>query len=151
MNFRYSCVPRGSTRATYSAPMMATANASGLRLSVETMMSPPGLTSAASALTAAAGSGTCSSISMQVTRSKAAGRSCARSSAATARYCDGDLCLERVQFRHIEHRLRQIDAEHARAGARHRLGQDAAAAADVEHLAGRAAPPRARRTADAAD
>ena len=47
MNFKYSCVPRGKTRAMYSAPTMATAKASGLRLSVETMTSPPGFTSAA--------------------------------------------------------------------------------------------------------
>ncbi len=43
--------PRQYPRAMYSAPMMATANASGLRFSVETMTSPPGLTSAASAAT----------------------------------------------------------------------------------------------------
>ena len=47
MNFKYSCVPRGKTRAMYSAPMMATANACGLRFNVETKTSPPGLTSTA--------------------------------------------------------------------------------------------------------
>ncbi len=91
MNFKYSCVPRGKTRAMYSAPTIATANASGLRLSVETMTVPPGFANAASAATLAAGSGTCSSISMQVTRSKAAGRSCASSSAARARYSTATL------------------------------------------------------------
>ena len=38
MNLRYSCVPLGSTRAIYSAPRMATPNASGVRFKVDTMM-----------------------------------------------------------------------------------------------------------------
>ena len=46
----------------------------------------------------------------------------------------GHLALERVQLRYVEHCLRQVDAEHPRTGARHRLGQNAPAAADVEHL-----------------
>ena len=47
--------------------------------------SPPGFTRAASAASAAAGSGTCSSISMQVTSIERAGRSRASASAAIAR------------------------------------------------------------------
>ena len=42
-----------------------------------------------------------------------------------------------MQVRDAERLMRQIDALHARAEPRHRFGQDAAAAADVEHaLAG---------------
>jgi hypothetical protein len=52
-----------------------------LRLRVEKKTLPPGLTSVAQARMVLAGSGTCSSISMQVTTSKLAGQSRARSSA----------------------------------------------------------------------
>ena len=124
----------------YSAPRIATANACGWRFKVETMTSPPGFASAASASRAAAGSGTCSSISMQVTTSKAPGRSRARSSAATPAIVDRSPGLQRVQFGDLEHRRRQIDSEHPRAGARHGFGENAAAAADVENLLAAAAP-----------
>ena len=63
----------------------------------------------------------------------------------------GNFCLECMQLGHIEHRLRQIDAEDVRAGTRHRLGQDAAAAADVEHLAAAQRQTRVPRIADATD
>jgi hypothetical protein len=39
-----------------------------------------------------------------------------------------------VQFGDLERLLRQVDAADGGAGAGHRFGQDAAAAADVEHL-----------------
>ena len=41
--------------------------------------------------------------------------------------------FERMQLRHLQRLGRQVDAEHVGAAARHRLGEDAAAAADVEH------------------
>ncbi len=76
MNFKYSCVPRGKTRVMYSAPTMATANAMGLRFKRRDDDIAAGLHQCAKRReTLAAGSGTCSSISMQVTRSNAAGRS----------------------------------------------------------------------------
>src|ERR1019366_86096 len=43
--------------------------------------------------------------------------------------------LVRVQPRHLDHRWRQVDRRHLRAAARERFGQQAAAAADVEHAA----------------
>jgi hypothetical protein len=64
---------------------MATSQLSGERLIVEKNTHPPGFTSDAQAATTCAGSGTCSSISMQVTTSKLPGDSRARSSAATCR------------------------------------------------------------------
>ncbi len=86
MNFAYSCVPRGSRLSTYSAPTIASANDFRLRLIVEKNTAPPGFTSAAHAATTEAGEGTCSSISMQVTTSKAAGCSAASASADASRY-----------------------------------------------------------------
>ena len=45
MNRSYSCVPRGNRRSTYSAPTIASRNDLRLRLSVDTNTAPPGLTS----------------------------------------------------------------------------------------------------------
>ena len=151
MNFKYSCVPRGSTRAMYSAPMIATANASGLRFSVETMTSPPGLTSAANA--ADDGRRIRNVLEHFHAGHQIEGRRPFAAPAPRPRRLDirhRHLALERMQFRHIEHRLRQIDAEHRGAGARHRLAQDAAAAAHVEHARAAQSSPRARCSADAA-
>ncbi len=86
ISFAYSCVPRGSMPSTYSAPTMARRNAFALRLMVEKNTHPPGLTSRAHACTTDAGSGTCSSISMQVTVSNDAGDSSASASTLTSRY-----------------------------------------------------------------
>ncbi len=69
MNFAYSCVPRGSRRSTYSAPTIAKRKDLAFRLMVENTTQPPGFASFAQARTVLAGSGTCSSISMQVTTS----------------------------------------------------------------------------------
>ena len=80
MKSRYWWVPRGSRRATYSAPTIASANAAGVRLSVDTNSLPPGFSSAAQARMIAPGSGTCSSISMQVTASKLPAASAASAS-----------------------------------------------------------------------
>ena len=40
-----------------------------------------------------------------------------------------------MQLRHLERLVGQVDAQHLRAAPRHRIGQDAAAAAHVQHLA----------------
>ena len=85
MNLAYSCVPRGNRRSTYSAPTMANRNDFGLRLMVEKNTQPPGRASVLQACTVLAGSGTCSSISMQVTTSKAPGDSAASASALASR------------------------------------------------------------------
>ena len=135
MNFRYSCVPRGSTRAMYSAPMMATANASGLRLSVETITSPPGLTSAAKACNRGRrvgnvlehfhagheieGGGAFAAPAPPRRRLDSPPRTLLSSACSSATSSTG--------------RDRSMPSTR-RAGARHRLGQDAAAAADVENL-----------------
>src|SRR5690606_14772892 len=86
MNLAYSCVPRGSMRSTYSAPTMAKAKDLALRLMVEKHTWPPGLTRVAQARITEAGSGTCSSISMQVTTSKRPGCRVAISSAVHCWY-----------------------------------------------------------------
>jgi hypothetical protein len=41
--------------------------------------------------------------------------------------------LDRVELRHLERLVGEVDAEHVGAAARHRIGEDAAAAADVEN------------------
>ena len=83
----------------------------------------------------AAGSGTCSSISMQVTTSYWPVRAAASASAA-------DHFVVRIAMRDfqsmcsigdLQRLFGQVDALDARAQLRHRFGQDAAAAADVEH------------------
>jgi hypothetical protein len=81
MKSRYWWVPVGSRRAMYSAPTIASANAAGVRLSVDTNSRPPGFSSVAQAASTEPGSGTCSSISMQVMASKLAG--CSAASAST--------------------------------------------------------------------
>ena len=135
MNFKViHAVPRGKTRATYSAPTIATAKASGLRLSVETMISPPGLVNAASALTPAAGSGTCLEHLHAGHQVEGRGPFLRQFLRRDRSIIHGDLGLQSMQFRHLEHRRRQVDTEDLRAGARHRFGQNAAAAADIEHL-----------------
>ena len=69
MKRSYVCVPRVSRFSTYSAPTMASRYDLRLRLSVETNTWPPGFTRSRSARSTLSGSGTCSSISMQVTTS----------------------------------------------------------------------------------
>ena len=65
---------------------------------------------------------------------EAAGCSAASASTATSRYSTrGVAGLERVQLRHAQRLGGQVDAQHLGAAPRHRIGQDAAAAADVEH------------------
>ena len=81
----YSWVPAGMIRVTYSAPTIATMKARRLRLIVETNSRPPGRSSVASACIVAAGSGTCSSISMQVTTSNVAGSAAASDSTGSRR------------------------------------------------------------------
>ncbi|MCY1246863.1 hypothetical protein D9M72_601390 [compost metagenome] len=71
---------------TYSAPTIASMKDFRLRLMVEKNTQPPGFTSVAQAWITDAGSGTCSSISMQVTTSKLPGCSAASASALTSRY-----------------------------------------------------------------
>ena len=80
-----SCVPRGRSCSTYSAPTMANRYDFGLRLIVDTITVPPGFASAAQAATVEPGSGTCSTNSMHVTTSNAPGISPASASAATSR------------------------------------------------------------------
>ena len=144
MNFAYSCVPlRQQLAARTRRRRSRTANALGLRLIVEKNTQPPGLTSAAAGRARPTpGPGTCSSISMQVTTSKLPGL-------LGGERLDRDLAVldagvagfERVQLRDLERLGREVDAEHVGAAPRHRVGQDAAAAADVE----RRACPRAAR------
>ena len=43
-----------------------------------------------------------------------------------------DLALKQVELCHLQRLLREIDAGHARAALRHGLGEDAAAASDIE-------------------
>ena len=85
MKSRYWCVPLGNSRARYSAPTMATANAAGVRFSVERNRRPPGLSYFAQASITDAGSGTCSSISMQVIASNAVGIPSASASTEVSR------------------------------------------------------------------
>jgi len=85
MKSRYWWVPLGKTRATYSAPTMASANAAGVRLRVDRNSCPPGLSRRAQASMTEAGSGTCSSISMQVMASNEAGASAASASTGISR------------------------------------------------------------------
>jgi hypothetical protein len=93
------------------------------------------LTSCAQACTTEAGSGTCSSISMQVTTSNA------RSLGGQG--FDRDLAIgefldtgfERMQLRHLERLVGEVDAQHLRrTPARHGFGEDATAASHVENL-----------------
>lgn len=64
-----SCVPRGTRLMTYSAPMMASAYARGVRASVDTATAPPGRASCASARINAGASLTCSITSEATTAS----------------------------------------------------------------------------------
>ena len=59
--------------------------------------------------------------------------------------------LQRMQLRHLERLVGQVDAQHLGALARHRVGQDAAAAADVEHALARRAARCRRSSPGAAD
>ncbi len=151
MNFRYSCVPRGRTRAMYSAPRIATANACGLRFKVDTMTSPPGFTRAPSAARAAGGIGHVLEHFHAGHHIERGGRSRAQFLRGDGPILDRDLRLEGVQFGDLEHRPRKVDAQHLRAGAGHRLGQDPAAATDIEDLLARQGKRRARRTSGATD
>ena len=125
----------GSSRSTYSAPTIANRKDFGLRFRVEKNTQPPGLTSVAQARTTAAGSGTCSSISMQVTTSKRAGLLCGQRLGRDLAVVDVvDARLQRMQARHAAAACAARSMPVTRgAAARHRFGQDAAAAADVEH------------------
>ena len=143
---------RQEARERTPPPTTASAYALTLRLIVETTTTPPGRASAAQAATIDAGSGTCSSISMQVTMSKAPGISSASASAAMSRYSavvpDSSLCRRATPERLVA----EVDAERRCAARRHRFGQDAAAASDVDDaLARRARRPSARSSRGAAD
>ncbi len=83
----------------------------------------------------AAGSGTCSSISMQVTASKPCG--CSRASVLGRGHAvvDREALLRGMQARHLDHARCQVDAGDPRPGAAQGLGEQAAAAADVEQSA----------------
>ena len=100
---------------------------------VETNSAPPGLSSCASVPSIAAGSGTCSSISMQVTTSKPAGLARASSSARRQAVVDREPLGYGVQARDLDHGGGQIDGRHPRALARETLRQQAPAAADIQH------------------
>ena len=71
---------------------------------------------------------------MQVTTSKRAACSAASGFGSDEAIVDVDAGLEPVQLRDRERLLRQVDARDAGARMRHRLGEDATAAADVEHV-----------------
>ena len=74
-----------SLAVTAVAVALVGANAAGVRFRVEAKNRPPGLSRRAQASTTLPGSGTCSSISMQVTASKPAGISAARASTLISR------------------------------------------------------------------
>ena len=88
---------------------------------------------------------------MQVTRSKCARLRGRQLFGRDRPIFDCDLAFQRVQLRHIEHRLRQIDPQHVGAAARHRLAQDSAAATHVEHARTLQALPPVRCSAGAQD
>lgn len=77
--------PKAFLFAIVGAPTIANKNALGFRLMVEKKIQPPGLARPAQAATVAAGSGTCSSISKQVTTSKEAGSASSIASAEDSR------------------------------------------------------------------
>ena len=120
-------------RAMYSAPITANRYAFALRFSVEKNTQPPGFTSAAHAATVPAGFGTCSSISMQVTTSYEAGLARGERFGRDFLVRDFDTAFEAMQIGDAERARRQIDAFDVRAARGHRLGQNAAAAADIEN------------------
>ena len=70
----------GECDAMTMAPTMASANAAGVRFKVDRNNCPPGFSRLAQAAMMADGSGTCSSISMQVMASKLPGCSVANAS-----------------------------------------------------------------------
>ena len=104
-----------------------------LRLMVEMNSSPPGRSSRAIAPSSAAGLGTCSISSMQVMRSNGAGGLLRELLGRALLIVDLQLALVRMQPRDLDHGGRQVDAGDVRAVARERLGQQPAAAADIEH------------------
>ncbi len=119
---------------TYSAPTMARAKALALRLMVETMTFPPGRTRRARAATMAAGSGTCSSISRQVTRSNPAAADSASVSTATWRYSTVTPVSRACSRATARASGARSMPKHPGTPARHAFGQEAAAATDVENL-----------------
>ncbi len=150
MKRAYSCVPLGSSRSTCSAPTIAKRNDFGLRLMVEKNTAPPGFASRAQAATTLAGFGTCSSISMQVTTSNALRRLGGHLLGGGEAVVDGAAGFQRVQRRDLERALGEVDAGHDRALRGHGLGEDAAAAAHVEHALAREAARRGGRCGRAA-
>ncbi len=80
MNFFQSCVPGGTQPSTYSAPNFAKTSAFIVRLIVDRISNPPGLTRCASAPRNSAGASTCSTISSASTTSKRARPSSASAS-----------------------------------------------------------------------
>jgi len=67
-----SCVPRGTRLIIYSAPSTDSANARGVRASVDTTTAPPGRASAPSARMNSRGCATCSITSEATTASNCA-------------------------------------------------------------------------------
>jgi hypothetical protein len=84
MKRSYSCVPGQQLQHVLGADD-GEQEGLGVAVEVEKKTQPPGLTRRAQARTVDAGSGTCSSISMQVTTSKLPGCSAASASALISR------------------------------------------------------------------
>ena len=82
-----------------------------------------------------AGSGTCSSISMQVTTSNCWAFLLRQFFRGDQAVIDFLAAFQQVQFRHLERFFAQVDAGDVCAARRHAFGQDAAAAADIQHAA----------------
>ncbi len=99
---------------------------------VEKTAVPPGRKAAAQAATIEAGSGTCSSISRHVTTSNEPGAATARLLDVDAAVVDLQAARSRVLPGGFDVLGRHIDGDDARAARRQALGQQAAAAADVE-------------------
>ena len=104
-----------------------------MRLIVENTTHAAGRTSCAHAAIVDAGSGTCSSNSMQVTTSKVAGVRRRERFGGNQPVLDRGAGFELVQFRHAQRLFRQVDAGDLGALRCHRFGEDAAAAADIEY------------------
>ena len=144
ISFAYSCVPRGSKPSTYSAPTIASAKLFKLRLIVEKNALPPGADAAAQAATmrlgirhvlehleARHGVELAGHLSARAARRR-------RSDSRWSRRRSAACCARRrdVLGRHV-------DGDDARAARGQTFGEQAAAAADVEHA--QAGERRARR------
>ena len=145
----YSCVPRGISFITYSAPTIASRNDFRLRLIVEMNTEPPGRTSRASVRHRDIGL-------RHVLEHLHAGDHVERAGLAGGErfrvrdpIVDGERLLGRVQLRHFDHAFREIDARDLRARAHQRFAEQAAAAAHIQHARVRAASRAPRRSARA--